>query len=165
MLYIQAKRRRPVSGITLDVGVALAIGCWAFSSHGAYVRLARAPEVQFASAGRLSQEAFDFQILVRNVRAGWMFERLAQEGTAATQIYALCGLYHCDRTAYENLRKELASRTDQVEFGGCLRSKDELGTVVKREGSLSAMCMNMRLPTPVWLMARLGDLENRLTGR
>jgi hypothetical protein len=158
-------RRRLVLGIMLNVGVVLTIASWAFWSHGAYERLARAPDVTFASLGGLSQEAFDFQVLVRDVRAGRMFEGLAREGTPATQIYALCGLYHRNRPAYEKLRNELAPRTDQLEFGGCLRTTDQLGFIVKQTDSLSQMCMNMRLPTHIWLIAGLGEVENRPTQR
>ena len=84
-------------------------------------------------ANRPSQGEILFQAVAARTNALNLFTAAMTNGTAAAQLYSLCGIHKLAPTKYDAHAKDLMSSSDEVEtLRGCIMVDETVPTVVKR---------------------------------
>ena len=84
-------------------------------------------------SGTLSDQVRAFRVLMARPNAGAIFNTLFRDATNAGKLYALCGLYHHDRTAFAAARAAmfpLASVRVRTQFG-CMGGSEPIGALIE----------------------------------
>jgi hypothetical protein len=90
------------------------------------------PDVEYGVAGELTnQVAHALAVLVNQKESRELLIGLLTEATPAGQLYALCGLYHVDRTAFRTEVERFRSNTNQVlAIEGDVKQRERICDVV-----------------------------------
>lgn len=82
--------------------------------------------------GTLSVYARSLEVLINEEKGADAFKSLLEDGTLPARLYAICGLYYTDRTAFEAAVNELSKSVDKVAVqSGCEIYEESVGKIVE----------------------------------
>jgi hypothetical protein len=113
----------------------------------------------------LSDQVRAFRVLMRQPEAARIFRALFRDATHAGKLYALCGLYHHDRSYFTTARA--AMRPDesvmiQTQFG-CMRRAKRAGEIIESHAP-NAIRLSPGQTVLEWLQANGGSGELDIVG-
>jgi len=109
-------------------------------------------------AGIPSHQACAFRVVLDQPDADSLFKRILADAHLAGQLYALCGLYFTDPTAFLHAVEPFRTRTDAVEtYQGCISSPEGVSSLVELNLPTVVRLRDRAESTSEWL-ARNSDL-------
>jgi hypothetical protein len=89
-------------------------------------------DVAVGVAGRTPDEVLAFRLLIKEKDPKIIFRALFKDSEFPGQLYALCGLFHCDHEYFKKVVEPYRNSNEQVEtMIGCNVSKSTVASVVE----------------------------------
>jgi len=130
--------------------------------NSAYQTLVTADGFYYAGIGMtgdVPNEARAFKKLYFSQNAREYFLRLADEGTEAGKLYALCGLYHLDKQTFATLIEEYQHITTPIPGGaGCIPTRLPMNQIISATDSPEYDIKHGKIPDE--LLSFIGYIDN-----